>query len=418
MSDRLKVWILQTGETMPGDDDGSRPMRGMNLSEALVAAGHDVVLWTADFNHTRHRHRFGRNTRLRVNEQLEVRFVWSRGYDANIGFGRLADHAQLGVNLRRALRREAAPDVAFIGYPPIESAAVMSKWLHQREVPVMLDVKDAWPDVLLRGVPPRTQPLAHVALSPYYALMQRTFGRATGISSTAQPFLDWSLAQAGRAQGPHDRVVALTSRASDASVEEIAAAEVGWDDLGIRADGRFRVFFVGTLHSSYDFAPLVEAAQVDEVEFVICGDGSTANELRERTARFGNVHMPGWITAAQAEALARRSTVALAPIAPHPDFSASVPNKFYDAMAKGLPVLTSLSGAAGKLVDSRGIGRVYSISGEPSLRSVLKELLANPDEVREASLRARKVFAQEYDFDSVYGGLVAHLDAMAQTGAQ
>lgn len=414
MFTRLKFWILQTGEPMPLDGDGSRPMRAMNLSAALVEAGHDVVLWTADFHHTHHLHRFGTNTRLRVGDQLEVRYVRSRGYSSNIGLGRLVDHAQLGLNVRRALKAERPPDVAFVGYPPIEAAAVMATWLDERGVPFLLDVKDAWPDVLLRGAPARARPLTRAVLSPYFRLMERTFERADGITSTAQPFLEWALAQADRSQNTLDRVVPLTSRATSVDPSELESAERWWDEQGIRDDGRFRVSFVGTLHSSYDFNPLVAAAELSDVEFVICGDGSSANDLRASVSGLSNVHMPGWITMAQAEVLARRSTVALAPIAPHPDFAASVPNKFYDAMSKGLPVLTSLRGAAGDLVESRGIGRVYSPNGAPSLRDVLSELLERPSDVMEMSSRGRQVFTQEFDFEQVYGGLVGHLEAMAR----
>lgn len=38
------IWIFQTGEPLHIDGGSARPMRAMNLSNALVQAGHRVVL--------------------------------------------------------------------------------------------------------------------------------------------------------------------------------------------------------------------------------------------------------------------------------------------------------------------------------------------------------------------------------------
>ena len=57
MSDSLTIWLLQTGEPLHIDAGNPRPMRAMNLANALVAAGHKVVLWSSSFYHQEKRHR-------------------------------------------------------------------------------------------------------------------------------------------------------------------------------------------------------------------------------------------------------------------------------------------------------------------------------------------------------------------------
>ena len=54
---KLKIWVLQTGEPLPLDGDGVRPMRAMNLCNSLREAGHEVILWSSAFEHTSKRHR-------------------------------------------------------------------------------------------------------------------------------------------------------------------------------------------------------------------------------------------------------------------------------------------------------------------------------------------------------------------------
>ena len=57
MNQKLLIWILQTGEPLPSDDGSHRPMRAINLANALTSAGHNVVLWSAAFNHQTKAHR-------------------------------------------------------------------------------------------------------------------------------------------------------------------------------------------------------------------------------------------------------------------------------------------------------------------------------------------------------------------------
>ena len=151
----MKVWVLQTGEPLQIDSGGLRPMRAINLSNALIEHGHQVVLWSSDFDHFSKKHRTSKNSVIQYSPNLEIRLISSRGYKSHVGLSRLFDHAQLAFNLRREIKKQPLPDVAFIGYPPIETAWVMTNLLSTHRVPTLLDVKDAWPDVLLRAFPDR-----------------------------------------------------------------------------------------------------------------------------------------------------------------------------------------------------------------------------------------------------------------------
>ncbi len=413
----MKTWILQTGEPMPFDRESLRPMRAINLTNALASAGHEVTLWTADFDHRTHTHRYGRHTKVRGSDGISVRFLNSRGYRRNIGPDRLVDHADLGFALRRALRVEKGPDVAFIGYPPIEAAAVMVHWLHARGIPSMVDVKDAWPDVLNRAFPRRIRPVSRALMTPYYWMMARTFTRASALSSTAPPFLQWALDQAGRSKNDFDMVLPLTSSAAPTNRRDDHAAATWWHRQGVPIERVFRVSFIGTLHQSYEWAPVLRAAQsLPYVQFVICGDGSDAQRLRTLFEGCPNVVLPGWVNTAQALVLGTRSDVAIAPIGSHPDFEMSIPNKFYDALAQGTPVLTSLPGAAKTFVESHGVGRYYDANSRDDLTELLKSLMSDRACLEEMRTVGQRLHKNEYSVEKVYGRAVARLEEMAMGG--
>lgn len=114
----MHVWIWQSGEPVHCDDIGMRPMRAINLANALISRGHSVTLWSSRFNHINHEFRNGNSSS--VIEGLEIRLIDSPGYQKNLGLIRLFDHLVLAFNLRREIKYESKPDVAFIGYPQLK----------------------------------------------------------------------------------------------------------------------------------------------------------------------------------------------------------------------------------------------------------------------------------------------------------
>ena len=65
------------------------------------------------------------------------------------------------------------PDIAFIGYPPIESAYVITRWLRSKKVPYILDVKDQWPSFIVDALPKSIRGLGRAILSPYFILAKK-----------------------------------------------------------------------------------------------------------------------------------------------------------------------------------------------------------------------------------------------------
>lgn len=407
----MRVWIFQTGEPLPVGGALARPMRAMNLAHALNLSGHDVVIWSSDFSHTEKQHVYGTDTKLRVSDNLEVRLIHTRGYKRNIGLSRLVDHAQMAMRLRHLLKFEDPPDIAFVGFPPIEPAAVMINWLNRFSVPTLLDVKDSWPDVLLRALPEALHGPGRIALAGYYRVARHSFSEATAISSITAEFLDWAIKHSGRPQSHLDAVFPLTSRPLEIPQAESREAAEWWDEFGVLNDGRFRASFVGSLSTAFDFGPIADAARRCDAQFVICGEGSTADSIRALLAGLPNVVMPGWVSPAQAEVLARRSTVALGPYVTHQDFLRSMPNKFYDAMAHGLPFVTTLEGVVGGIIRKYGVGEVYGRQNG-SLDAALNVLIQSPSRVTEMQRQARCLYEREFSYDQVYGGLVQHLERM------
>jgi len=408
----MLIWILQTGEPLHIDKGNHRPMRAMNLSNKLVEAGHSVILWSSAFSHQGKKHRSKEYSIYKVNDNLEIRLIPSCGYRRHIGFGRLFDHLQLSLNLKRVLKKEKSiPDIGFIGYPPIETAAVMSRWLKKREVPIILDVKDLWPSMFVDVFPKLLRPIGRAIFHPYFYLAKRAIKDASGVTAMAPAFLQWVLEFSDKKPTDNDKVFRLTSPASNISKSEVLLAQKWRDTQGINVNIP-TVLFVGSFMSVFDFNPIFETAKkLKNCQFVLCGDGDYLSELKNKTKGLDNVFFPGWVDRPKIEVLAGMSIASLAPYKNIDNFIVNTPNKIVDSLLLGLPILSPLRGEVANLIEINAVGFTYSDS---KLLSGCIQSLINDDKLQQQmSNNAKALYNKEFEFNTAYDGLVQHLERVA-----
>lgn len=416
---KLNIWLLQTGEPLHTDAGDPRPMRAMNLANALTAAGHSVVLWSSAFYHQEKRHRSRKAERLTISPQLEIRLIPSSGYERNIGFARLWDHIILARNLKHLLKEEnTTPDVAFLGYPPIETASIMGRWLAERDVPTLLDVKDLWPSVFLEAVPISVRPLGRIILAPYFMLAEGCVKRATGVCAMANSFLDRVNLIGKRNRSHLDGVFPLTSSGESVTDSELLAAEKWWLQFGVQNNDKFRVCYIGNLSSNVDLSPVKEAATIMNnlklpVEFLICGNGVSLDGFKNMMKGLPNVQFPGRIDRAHVLALAQCSHASLIPYVNSENFQLSLPNKSIDALSLGLPILSPLQGEVAKLISTYKVGMSYGENTGHSLFQCIEILMKNASMQRQMSKSAKYLFEEKFSFQNVYGGLVKHIEMIS-----
>ena len=416
----MKVWILQTGEPLHSDSGSPRPMRAINLTNALIHRGHDVVLWSSAFYHQEKRHRCHNFESRLINEKLTINLIPSIGYKRNIGIGRLVDHAQLAWTLSKILRSEdlSPPDVAFIGYPPIETAAVMLSWLKKKNVPCVIDVKDQWPSLFLEPFPKLLRPFVKIILAPYFYFGRRALKDASMFSTMSQGYLEWMSVFSGRPLSGYDLVVPLTAPQSEHSQQELLDAEKWWCERGVSVFTKRRFCFIGSFMSVFDFAAIRDAAarfhkENIDCQFIICGDGGFGEEIRSMMRGLSNVIFPGWIDAPKITILSKYSSASLIPYKNIENFTLNIPNKVIDAFAHGLPIITTLTGEVENLVEKENVGFACNANTGRNMYDAMKSLLDN-NEMRDGmSERALKLYESRFSFTKVYGGLVDAIDRLS-----
>ena len=411
----LTVWVFQTGEPLVIDKGVSRAMRATNLSNKLIEKGHKVILWSSAFSHQSKEHRVDGYKEFKVNKNLEIRLIPSCGYKKNTSIKRLIDHAQLAYNLRNLLKREECqPDVAFLGFPPIEVNFVMSSWLSQRRLPFIVDVKDLWPDVFIENLLGWKRRVAKSILFPYFFATRNIYNQATGITSITDKFLERIENFSNRGSNRLNRVFPLVSDLTLLN-NNLNLAEDWWNGIGVYNDDTFRVVYVGNLSSNVDLMEIKKSAQLFKkrnikIQFVICGKGDYLQVFKDMMRDLDNVIFPGWIDKEKTTVLADRSNAWLIPYVNKENFKLSLPNKTFDALYFGIPLLSSLEGEVKKLITENEIGMFYD--RKKTLDKCILELLYDSKLWIKMSSNAKDLYDRKFEFNKVYNGLVDHLEGI------
>lgn len=415
----MRIWIVATGEPWPTDDGHPRLLRGGILASYCAARGDTVTWWNTTFDHRRRQDRFDQDTVKQDFAGVTMRGLYARTrYSRSVSLDRIVNHMQVGKAFRRQIAGLERPDVILCCMPLVELAYEAARYGRENGVPVVIDLRDLWPDVWLEPVPKVLRPLARVVLEPWNRMLRHALQNCTAISGITESFLELGLARAGRARREADFVAPLAYDPDRASPDDLEAAHTYWDELGVPRDGAFIACYFGALANRNGVELIVEAARAmpverrQQVRIVIAGEGDAYAPLRERARGLDHVLFPGWVDLPKIAALKARASVGLIAYPNTPDFVASVPNKVHEYLAGGLAVVSTLEGEVQAMLGREGAG-VHVVERTPhSLANALVELADDP--VRLARLKSGAQSASRASSSgNVYGRFRAHLHSIA-----
>lgn len=383
----INVWIEAPFDNLPLE--GYRPQRYWLMAQAFIRAGHSVVLWTSDFNHTTKVPRLMEGDFF--GSVVPVEFIPTRPYAKNVSLARFASHRAYADSWERLARaavssgRLATPDLVIVSLPPIATAAVARRICRDWKAAFVMDMQDAWPETFERLFPRGLRGLARVALAP----------------------LSWRVSRACRAAalvtGVCDRYEAL--------VKARGALRYARAYLGIELDAppparppsaALRLVYAGNLGRSYDLGTVLSAIRsMKEVTLDIAGKGPCERKWRAQAKGLMNVRFHGYLGREDLARLLRTCDAGLVPMAD--DTQVGLPNKFFDYAAAGIAIVSSLGGESARLLARHGAGAVYRAGDAASLVTVLEGLR---QDVAARGFAARKLAEEEFDATTIYDDYV------------
>jgi glycosyltransferase involved in cell wall biosynthesis len=149
---------------------------------------------------------------------------------------------------------------------------------------------------------------------------------------------------------------------------------------------------------------LVRAAKVldlrgaDDVRILVCGYGGTRPKLEAMCAELGitNVVFTGSIPRAELGAIVSSCDCAITSFANYPVLATNSPNKFFDALAAGLPVIVNSPGWTRDIVQEHDCGAYVSVRDPAQLADALLRLRDDADLRARQGANARELARSTY----------------------
>jgi len=184
-------------------------------------------------------------------------------------------------------------------------------------------------------------------------------------------------------------------------------------------EGKFLALYAGAHGLSNDLEIVLQAARhlVDrpEIAFAFLGDGKEKPALMARSVALGlgNVHfLPPAPKTEMPQALAA-ADACIAILKPIPLYATVYPNKVFDYLGAGRPVVLAIAGVIQDVVEAAGAGIPVPPGDAVALADAIRRLADDPQAARAMGECGRRYVAAHFDRAALAGRLEAVLKEMA-----
>ena len=405
----MHIWLIKVGEPLPFDRK-IRRLRTALLAEKLIERGHSVTWWTSAWDHFNKKWLYNHDESITLDNGLKMTLLRGLGYKKNISPSRFIDHRIIARKFKAAAPLNMKPDVIVTSLPPHDLAYQSVIFANKYDIPVIVDIRDPWPDIFLRHIPRGLRNIAKLLFHNDFRMTAETMRRADGLIAVNKTFLEWGLSYAGRVRNQNDRVYHLGGENLKRHRENPSGRPGFIDPLS----GKFVVTFIGTFSHYHNPAVLIDAAKLlqdnEKIHFVLAGNGLFHDEIKKRASTLSNVTLPGWLGHDDIIALLRSSHVGVCTTPQEIDL---FPNKAFTYFSAGLPVLSSFQGELRDILDKHHVGCTFPPKDAQTLASQIVTLYNDPVRHQHMSRRALSLFSDLFDADNIYTAYAEHIEQLA-----
>lgn len=412
----MDVWLLKIGEPLPLNPE-VRKMRTGILADKLIERGHKVRWWASAFEHHRKVMLFKRDQEVSLSDGLTFQILRGCGYRRNISIARYIDHWMVARKFRLQAPKCEPPDAILTSMPSHHLAYEAVRYAYERGIPVLVDVRDLWPDTFLDVLPTTLlKKMGEWVLRQDFFRARYLLEKANGIISVNSEMLNRSLHKAARSRGPWDRVFFIGYRnIHDYLYDRRSLTPSDLKLLEDMKNKKLLVFF-GTFGISYDLQLIVKAARIfhrkgkNDVFFILCGDGEKIEKIKKESAGLPNIHFTGWINSKEIRFILKKAWLGLIVTVSNFGNDMAMPNKVFEYCSAGLPLISSLEGEIAHLINHYRFGMNYQPGDLEGFCQAIETLVNNSDLHAEMSANAIAFFNEYGDADKIYSAYAEHIE--------
>jgi glycosyltransferase involved in cell wall biosynthesis len=362
--------------------------RHFELCRRLVAHGNEVTVVTSDVEYKADRVRREKPT---IVGGIHVLYAWApRGVHRNF-LRRLWAFLAYSVSSFWVAIRVPHVDVVWGTSPPLPQAETARLVAAIDKVPFVFEVRDLWVDNAVELNIVRN----HTLVSAAHGLESRLYRAASRVVVNSPGF-----------------VTEVSKRTSPSKVIVVPNGVECSDFLPGQEPGRYRelfglnadsivVLYAGNMGMANDLETVVGSADIlrsrTDVEFHFFGSGMHVGSLKELVLlqHLRNVYFHEPVPKAAMPQLLCCADVCVAPLRDTPLFSLVFPNKVFDYMAAGKPIIYTIGGPIREALTSARTGAYVKPGDSQSMATALLRYADDPD-LRIADGRRAAAYAVEH----------------------
>lgn len=379
----MKILFIHQYFKVPSEPGGTRSYW---IAKRLVQAGHSVIMVTSSNN-------IERNTVKLIDGivviYLKVRYeqsmsIWNRFASF---FTFMIRSTLVSLNTRDIDLVIGTSTPLSIGFPCLILRMI-------KRVPYIFEVRDLWPEV-----PIQMGAIKNRFLKSGLKQFEKTIYKNAAHIIALSPGMADGIKSAGVSDSK------ITVIPNMAKIDEFMPKEKNIkmiEDLGLRKDS-FKVIHFGAIGIANNPDFIINSAKLlkdnAKIEFIFIGGGSLEDKLKKEciTLNLCNVHFLGNFPMKDTSEIVNLSDVSIISFQDIPILYTNSPNKFFDSLSAGKPVIVNSNGWTKDIVEKYKCGTYVNPSNPSELAKTLMSWINSPTLVRQMGINARLLAESEYD---------------------
>ena len=358
------------------------------ISQELIKRGHQVVMITgSNKNHP--------DSAIEHVDGIEVHYIKNEYNNYMSALSRIKSFISFMFKAIGEGCRQKDVDLVFATSTPLTTGAVAIalKWLKGWKY--VFEVRDLWPEALIQeGV---DNPVVVWALR---LLEKMSYGKAEHVISLS-PGMEEGVLKVGISKSKSTMIPNMAK--PDKFYPRSPSPEImAQFDIDIH---KFNIIHFGSMGASNGLGYIVNAAKVvqergaDDLNFIFLGDGSTQPMLKDMVKGYGlrNVQFLGDHGMEVVSEIVNCCDASIVSFNNVPILATNSPNKLFDSLSAGKPVIVNSSGWTKDLVEKDNCGFFVDPDNPNDLVDKLLEVKDNKELLKQWGENSRRLSLEVYD---------------------
>jgi glycosyltransferase involved in cell wall biosynthesis len=379
---------------------GTTGTRSYEFARYLVGKGHHVTMMTSGLENREFPVPEDKKYAEFKTEGINIIAIAAAYNDPQVGTGisslqRMFKFYQFAWLACRIGKKLPAPDVVFATHTPLTIGLAGLTLGRYFKVPFIFEVRDLWPEALV-NVGALKNPLVIWWLE---RMAKKIYAGAKHIVALS-PGMKEGIVRTGV---PADKVTVIPNASDLDLFSPDIDGSAQRQRLGLK--DRFTAIYFGAMGLANGLEYVIESARIlakrdqNNIVLILLGSGGKRVELEKLASEYKLKNVIFNNPAPDKEQLAQivaGCDVCLTIYRAAKEHTWS-PNKMFDALAAGQPVLINVPGWLGETIEKNNCGRCLDARHPEMLADALEELAANPELCRQMGKNARELAEREFD---------------------